>query len=557
MPLSNATPSTVVQQSDVAAQSLGNDVAVLNETPDVVLEAQALQSHDPAPIATPWTQAAGNGAHLSAPPSSPFSTIPVDHPYPTAASHHTTTVPGNATRKEYQPMEYNQLALVPRQHFYNVVPNVSQWQVPKQHPGWTPYSPPEASTSALPKRPPTRVRLPREADQSRLAKDILKQLGKPSGSVPAVPTRREYRDQKGSEAGIRATLVQPPAGFVVPEPRSLDHGGSPLPPGIVPVPDQVAPSSSYTTHPPETPISEPPLLEYPDPAPDPRYTDVIEQDVHMDIQPLEGALAPQPPASPGSNPTEDPVSPVAPGSAPPTEERTTVEHPLPSTSPPQDRRGPPPDAEIIEISDDEEEAATHVVTVAEPMEVDEEVGTGGGDSQRLSGLSPTGGDTLLVTETGEGRTMESLSRRPTQELIGRKPQKNLASVELPPLPAYARRNGGKERAPVEEDEEGLYETSVWWVSFLTCYLFPRLGTSNYRRLGILSAATGPLSLAGVQGHPQFCRQPGKTLEDPRRRDRGSCAPYLLITPKLRHCFSVHLIGSSASGRSAQDRIGLV
>ena len=513
----DATPSTVMQQSDVAAQSLEKDVVVLNDASDIIPEVQAPQSHDPAPTST---GAAGNGPNLSVQQSS-SSAIPVDHPSTTTASHHTTTVPGDPTHKEYQPMGYNQLALVPRQYHYNVIPNASQGQVPYQHPGWIPYHPPEASTSALPKRPPTRARLPRQADRSRLAKDILKQLGKPSGSVPAVPTRRGYQDQ-GLKTGTGATSVKPRAEFVVPEPRSLNYDGSPLPPGIVPVPDQVVLSSSSATRPPETPISEPPSLEYPDPDPDPapHYTDATEQDVRMDIQPLEGSSGLQPPASPGSNPPEDPTSsPAIPGSAPATEERTTAENPLPSTSPPQDRRGPPPDAEIIEISDDEEEAAVHAVTtVAEPMEVDEEVRTGGEDSQRLSGLSPAGDDTLLLAEIREGRTMESLSRRPTQELIGRKPQKNLVSVELPPLPAYARRNRGKERAPVEEeeDEEGLYETSVWWIFFLTYNLLPRHGTSGCRRLGILSAAAGPLPLAGVQGHSQFCGQPDKTLEDPRR-----------------------------------------
>lgn len=474
MPLSSATPSTVMEPSNVAAQSLENGVVVLNDASDIIPEAQTPQSPDLAPTATPWAQASGNEPNSSVQPSSSSSPIPVDNPYPTTASHHTIAVPGDSTRKQYKPMGYNQLALVPRQYFYNALPNVSQGQVPYQRsmwipyqqPEWTTYHPPEASTSTLPKRPPTRVRLPREADRSRLAKDILKQLGKPSGPVPAVPLRRGYQDRKESETGTGATSVQPPAQFVAPEPRSLNYDGPPLPPGIVPVPDQVAPSSSHATHPPETPIGEPPLLEYPDPDPDPapRYTDATEQDVRMDIQPLEGSLALRPPASPGSNTPEDPVSSlVVPGSAPATEERSTVELPLPSTSPQQDRRGPPADAEIIEISDDEEEAAVHVeTTVTEPMEVDEEVGTGGADSPRLSELSPAGGDSLLVAETGEGRTMESLSRPPTQELIGRKPQKNLASVELPPLPAYARRNRGKERAPVEEeDEEGLYETSVW------------------------------------------------------------------------------------------------
>jgi len=454
VPLSNATPSTVMQ-SNAAVQSLEKDMVALHDAPDIGPEAQVPQSHDPAPTAIPRAQAAGDAPNLSAQPSSPSSTIPVDQPYPTTASHHTTIVPGEATRKEYRPMEYNQLALVPRQNLYNVIPNVSQLQVPEQHPGWIPYQPPEASSSALPKLPSTRARLPREADRSRLAKDILRQLGKPSGSVPAVPTRRGYQDRKESETGIGATLVQPTSEFVVPEPRSLNYDGPTLPPGIVPVPDQVA-SGSYATHPPETPIGELPLLEYPDPDSD-------QQDVHMDTQPIDGTPAPQQPAPPGSNPPQDRVSsPVVPGPVPATEGGSTVEHPLPSTPPPQDRRGPPPDAEIIEISDDEEEAANHVATaIAEPMEVDEEVGRGGADSQRLSGLSPAVGDTHLVAETGEGRTMESLSRRPTQELIGRKPQKNLVSVELPPLPEYARRNRGKERTPVEEDEEGLYETSVW------------------------------------------------------------------------------------------------
>jgi len=342
-------------------------------------------------------------------------------------------------------MEYNQLALVPRQNFSNVIPNALQDQVPKpQLPGWTPYYPPEASTSAPPRRSPIKARL---ADRSRLAKDILKQLGRPPWSPPTVPTRHRHQHRKESEAGIAAASAQPPVEPVVPESRLLNYDGPPLPPGIVPVPDQVAPSSSYATYPPETPVGDPPLLDYPDtdPGPAPRNVGATDQVIHMDS-------AFQPPASLGSNLPQYPVSsPVVPGSAPATEEGSTVERPLSSTPPPLKRRGPPPDAEIIEISDDEDQATARVVTTTtEPMEVDEEIGTDGAVSQSLS-----------VMETGEGPTGESLSRRPAQELIGRKPQKNLASVELPPLPAYARQNRGKERAPVqEEDDEGCMGASV-------------------------------------------------------------------------------------------------
>ena len=215
--------------------------------------------------------------------------------------------------------------LVPRQYFPKIAPKPTQGQVPQpQLPGWMPPYSPEASTFILPKRPPTKARLPRDADRSRLAKDILKQLGKPSGSVPAVPTRPRYEDRKVSEARIEAASAQPPAKPVVPELQLSNPDGSPLPPGTARVPDQAAPSSSHATYPPETPVGDPPLLEYPDTDPDPahNYTDATEQDVHMDIEPHEGSSV-QPP---GLNLPQDSVSsPVAPGSAPATEEGSTVE----------------------------------------------------------------------------------------------------------------------------------------------------------------------------------------------------------------------------------------
>ena len=364
-------------------------------------------------------------------------------------------------------MGYNQLALVPRRNFSNVAPTQIQGEVRQpQLSGWTYYQP-EASTSTFPKRAPVKIRLPREADRSRLAKDILKQLGKPSGLVPAVPTRHEYEERR--KAVMEATSAQRPPQPAVTQPQ-LDE--APLPSEVVPVSDQVTPSSLYVNHPPATPASEPPSLEYPDPDPDsaPHDADAANQDIHMDIQPHEDSLVPQPPASPRPNPPQDSISsPIAPESVLGAEERSAVEHRPPTAFPSSERRGPPPDTEIIEISDDEEGPVVDTVTATfEPMEVDEGTGTGGAISQSLSELSLGGEGAPVVVET----ETEPLGRRSSEELIasediqftGRNFPKNRVSIELPPLPDYARRSKGKERAPVqEEDEEGMYRASAWWI----------------------------------------------------------------------------------------------
>jgi len=396
-------------------------------------------------------------------------------------------------------MDYNQLALVPRRNFSNILPNSMQGEVRQPQPsGWAPYYQPEASTSTLPKQPPVKIRLPREADRSRLAKDILKQLGKPSGSVPAVPTRREYEARKRAEAEMEATSAQPPAEPVTKPQSVLNHGDPPLTSEVALVSDQVAPSGLSADPPPVTPAGEPPSLEYPDPDPrsTPQDADAAEQDVNMDVQPPEDPLVPQPPASPKPNLPQDFVpSPVVPESALDNEGRSAVDHPLPSGAPSSKRSGPPPDVEIIEISDDEEQPAVDATTTTvEPMEVDKEIGTGGPISQSLFELSLDGDHTPVAVETERKRTGKPLGRRPSQDLIGsediqlteKKLQRNRPSVELPPLPEYARQIKGKERAPIqEEDEEGLYEVSILRVLFLTYRSFPRPGTSSCRRLGIL------------------------------------------------------------------------
>ena len=377
-------------------------------------------------------------------------------------------------------MEYNQLALVPRRNFSNVISTQIQEQIRQpQLPGWTPLFQPEASTSTLPKPPPIKTRRPREADRSRLAKDILKQLGKPSGFAPTVPTKYEYEERRKAEAGMEAASAQPPAQPVVAEPQLLsNHDEASSPPEIAPVPDQVARSDLHVDHHPATPVGEPPLLEYPDTGPNttPDGAGATEQDVHMDAQPPEDSLAPQSPASSGPNPPKDSASlPVAPELAPEVEETSTPEHPLPSAPSLSKWSGPPPDAEIIEISDDEEVAVDTVTTTVEPMEVDEETGTGGPISQSLSELSLDREGAPVVVETEKDPPGEPLSRRSSQELTGsggvqlkgRKFPRNQVSVELPPLPDYVRKNKGKERAPIqEEDEEGLYRVSAWRACFL-------------------------------------------------------------------------------------------
>jgi hypothetical protein len=109
------------------------------------------------------------------------------------------------------------------------------------------------------------------------------------------------------------------------------------------------------------------------------------------------------------------------------------------------------------------------------MEVDEEIGTGGAISQNLCELSLDGNDTPVVVETEKSPTKAPLGRQSSQELIGSEDiqftrKKLQVCVEVPPMPDYARQNRGKERAPIqEEDEEGLYGASVWRAWSLTLH----------------------------------------------------------------------------------------
>jgi len=461
----------------VGAQPPEDDVVMQSGASDTLPQVQMTQSRHLAPAGVSWTQATGTASYVSTQPSSSSNIIPANPPYSTTTNPHTTTVPSSAPRRAYQPVSYNQLALAPRYYVSSVVPNQIQGKVHQPQPSvWMPYYQPEASTSALPERPPVKVRLPREADRSRLAKDILKQLGKPSGSAPAVPTSYEHEERKKAEAEMEATPVQPATEPAVIEPPLLpNHGDPPLPLEILSIPDQVASSDLHMSHPPATPTSEPPLLEYPDP--DPQTTshdiDATEQDVDMDTQPHEDSLAPQPPTSPSSNlPQDSAPSPVVHESAPDMEEMSAVDR-APTSIPPSSprRSGPPPDAEIIEISDDEEPAAQVATPTIGPMEVDGGMGAGGAISQSFSELSLDEDNILVAVETKD-RTEEQEPISP--EDIESTLQREQPFVELPPLPDYARQNKGKERAPVhEEDEEGLYGVSNWRAGFLTSHSFPR------------------------------------------------------------------------------------
>jgi hypothetical protein len=467
-PPSNVTSSTAMQQTHVVAQPPEDNAVMQNGASDVLPEAHTPQSRDPAPTSDSRTQVIGNtlGISIRPPPSS--GTTLTNPPYPTAVNQHTTTVRNDAARQRYKPMEYNQLALVPRRNFSNTIPSAMQGKaLQPQLPGWIAHYQPEASTSTL----PVKVRLPREVNRSRLAKDILKQLGKPSGSVPAVLTRREYKDRR-TGAHMEATSAQPPTEPVVAEPQPLlSHDEPRLPPEIVP--DQVSSPGLSVNPPPETLTDEPPLPDYPNPdaGSTTQDADATGEDVNMDIQPPEDPLVPQPPTSPRSDPLQEPVpSPVVPELPLDNEERSAAGQPPTPEFPPLKRSGPPPDAEVIEISDDEEPAAADAVTnTVEPMEVDREIGTGGASSHGLPDLSLEGGDTPVAVEMEKDRPEEPLGHRSSREAIDsesirptkRKLHRNQLCVEVPPLPDYARKNKGKERAPIQEEgEEDFCRVSV-------------------------------------------------------------------------------------------------
>lgn len=497
-PPSNLTPPAVVQQTHVVAQPPEDNAVMQNGASDVLPEVHILQSRDPAPTPDSRTQVVGNAPDVFTQPSSSSSITLVNPPYPATVNQHTTAVPNGAARGLYKPMEYNQLVPVPGRNSSNSIPNAIQERVLQpQLPGR-----PEASTSTLRRQSSAKVRLPREADRSRLAEDILKQLGKPSGSVPAVLTRREYKERKKIGAHVEATSTQPPTEPVVAEPQPLsNHDGPPLSSEIVPVQDQVPPPSLPLNSLPATLTDEPPLLKYPDmdAGSTTRDADATGEDTNMDIQPPEDPLSPQSRVSPRSDPPQEPVpSPVNPKSDLDKEERpATNQSPVPEF-PSLKRNGPPPGAEVIEISDDEEQAAV------KPMEVDK-VGTGDAISQSLPGLSLDGDGTLVAVETERDRTDRPLGRRSKLAIDSedirsteRKLEKKRPCVEVPPLPDYARQKKGKERAPIQEvEEEGLCGVSILRVWLLTHYSPPRPRTSSCRRPCVFEVATDALSVVGV------------------------------------------------------------
>ena len=498
-PASKFTPPAVVRQTHVVALPPEDNAVMQNGASDVLPEAHTLQSRNPARTPDSRTQAVGNAPDVPTQPSSSSGITLMNPPYPATVNQHTTAVPNDAARQPYKPMEYNQLVPIPGRNFSNSIPNAIQERVLQlQLPGR-----PEASTSTLRRQSSVKVRLPRQADRSRLAKDILKQLGKPSGSVPAVLTRREYKERKKIGAHMEATSTQPLTEPVVAEPQPLsNHDDPPLSPEIVPVLDQVPPPSLPVNSPPATLTDEPPLLKYPDldAGSTTRAADATGEDINMDIQPPEDRLLPQSQVSPRSDPPQEPVpSPVNPKSDLDKEERSATNQPPVPESPSLKRSGPPPGAEVIEISDDEEQAAV------EPMEVDKEVGTGGAISQSLSGLSLDGDDTLVAVETERDRTDEPLGRRSKLAIDSedtrsteRKLKKNRPCVEVPPLPDYARQKKGKERAPIQEvEEEGLCGVSILRVWLLTHYSPPRPRTSSCRRPCVFEIATDTLSVVGM------------------------------------------------------------
>ena len=479
---SNVTPSIMPSQSSVVAQPLVDDAVVEIDPPNPPQETQVPQSHIQQPATTSRVQETGGVSHISVQPSSSPSIISTSDAYPASADHNTFAVLGNASRRGYHPIEYGKLAIAPRYNPPNAVPGPVDGGVRQtQPPGWASYGQSIPSVFTLPtptptlptststlltstpilrKVPPPKVRLPRQADRFRLAKDILKQLGKPTGAVPAVPTRREYKEQKKATAQKHNTSAQPPTEPVVKPQLVLNHGDAPLLPEAVPTPDQVilpAPSNP----PQEDPVDEPPSLGYPDQRIEsvPRETSVV--DVDMDIQPS----APQLPGSPGEGPPQGSApSPVARGSAQDEGEPTT-NNPPPSEPLSSGWNGPPLDAEIIEISDDEEQPVVGTVTdPVVPMEVDKEVRAGGAISKSLSGLSLDDDGAVAVVEVEQDRTKDLPDHRSSQEpvvsegkqITGKKWQKFQPYVELPPLPDYMRRNKGKGRAAVEEEsEEGV------------------------------------------------------------------------------------------------------
>lgn len=457
---SNVSPLTGPSQPSVVAQPLVDDEVVEIDPPNPPQKAQISQWRIPQPATTSRTQEPAGVSHLSAQPSP--SIIPTSNAYPASADHNTFAISDNAPRQGYRPTEYGKPAVAPRYNPPGAVPGPVHGEAPRTQPsGWASYGQSIPSVFTLPtpapnlptststlltstpilrKVPPPKVRLPRQADRFRLAKDILKQLGKPTGAVPAVPTRREYKERKKAAAQKDGASAQPSTEPVVEPQLVLNHDDVPLLPEVVPTPDQVMlPTSS--SNPPQDPVDEPPSLGYPDQHIEsaPHETNVI--DVDMNIQPSGGPSVPQLPDSPGQGPPKDSVpSPVARESAQ-DEGGSATNNPPPSEPRSPGWNGPPPDAEIIEISDDEEQPVVGTVTdPVVPMEVDKEVRAG-------------------VVEVEQDRTEEPLDHRSSQEpvvskgkqITEKKWQKFQPYVELPPLPDYMRRDKGKGRAAVEEE----------------------------------------------------------------------------------------------------------
>jgi hypothetical protein len=451
----NVAPSIVTHKPSVVAESLGNGTVVETKASESLPEAQIPQSRNQGPTAIPRTQVTRDSLPIQ-PPSLPRA-IPMNPPHATTVIYNTSAVPGDVSRPGDQPMNHNQLSLVPRRNFSNAISNLMQeGERQPQTLGFVQHYQPEASTSAPPRQSLVKGRLPREADRSRLAKDILKQLGKPNGSVPTIPTRREYKKRKKAEAETVGLPVHP----------STEPMAEPSLPG--PVLGQVTPNTSSANQLQENAPNESLSLGYSDQhkesTPD---ANGIEQDVDMNIHPSGDPLVSHPLGSPEPTPPQDPTPTLRdPEPAQGKEWGSTAENPPPEVQPSR-WIGPPPDAEVIEISDDEGQPVVGTVAATdEPMEVDGEVRMGGAISESLPQSSLVGDDSPVAVEMKEGHTEEqTVDRRSSREpvvskdiqLTEKKSQKIRPYVEVPPLPDYARQNKGKERAPVEaEDEEGLY-----------------------------------------------------------------------------------------------------
>ena len=529
--------------------------------PESLPEAQIPQYRNLEPIPIPRTQTTEDILPTQPHPSS--SIIPTNPPHATTATYTTSAVPGDASRRGYQPMNHNQLALVPRFNF-SVIPNPMQG-AERQPQAFEPvqYHPPEASTSTPLRQPPVKSRLPREADRSRLARDILKQLGKPNGSVPAIPTRREYKERKKAKAETEGLPVHPST-----EPITEPSNRESAPSVSDPIPDQVLPGPLSSNQLKKNPRSELLSIGYPD-----RHKELppdaagVEQDVDMDIHSCD-SLVPRPSTSPRPAPPQDFTPPQRdPELAQVEKGKSTAENP---SSELRSSRwvGPPPDTEVIEISDDEGQPAVDVLgSTVEPMEVDGEVKVGGAISKSLSQLSLVGDDNPVEVEMENGHAEEQPpNRRSSQEpvaskdiqLTEKKSQKIRPYVEVPPFPDYVRRGKGKGPASEEaEDEEGSCRVSISRSRFLTCvvhFVDPELQTIVDLAFSRLRSTR--CSWLGCRATLNSVNNLIKHLKIHADEAEVRVVP-IDSTGVLNRRFSVHLITSSVNGRSAQGRTGLV